>query len=63
MNQHLVSVTPAEPETMWKDGAYTLSCTCGEQVTYRGWSFTRVEADRHSRYHQAQGHYQAEEVA
>lgn len=63
MNQHQTTVKPAEPETAFKDGAYTLSCTCGERVTYRGYHFTKVEADRHDRYHQANGHFQTEEVA
>lgn len=50
-NGHDVTVTPAEPETFFKDGAYTLTCSCGEQVTYRGFWFTRVEALRHLQYH------------
>ena len=48
---HAVSVEPAEPETQYRDGAYTLACTCGEQATYRGFYFTQGEADAHRRYH------------
>lgn len=49
------TVTPAEPETPFKDGAYTLTCTCGEQVTYRGFQFTSVEARRHEAWHAREG--------
>ena len=48
---HNVTITPAEPETMFRDGAYTLTCTCGETVTYRGYWFTTVEGRRHEQYH------------
>jgi hypothetical protein len=48
---HTTTVTPAEPETIWGDGAYTITCTCGERVTYRGRTFTQVEAQRHAAWH------------
>ena len=48
---HTTTVTPAEAETPFKDGAYTLACTCGERVTYRGQQFTLVEARRHEAWH------------
>lgn len=48
------TVTPAEPETMLRDGAYTLECTCGERVTYQGEMFTTVEAQRHRAWHARQ---------
>lgn len=48
---HQTTITPAEPETRFRDGAYTLTCTCGERVTYRGYWFTHGEAERHLRYH------------
>lgn len=52
---HRTTVTPAEPETPYGDGAYTLACTCGEHVTYRGRSFTQVEAQRHEAWHARSG--------
>jgi hypothetical protein len=48
---HTTTVTPAEPETPFKDGDYTIACTCGEHVTYRGYQFTAVEAQRHQAWH------------
>jgi hypothetical protein len=51
MTNFSTTVTPAEAETPWKDGAYRLACTCGEQVTYRGFYFTQVEAQRHQAWH------------
>ena len=36
------------------DGTATISCSCGEKVTYRGVEFTNVEAQRHRRWHEQQ---------
>lgn len=59
-----ITVTPAEAtESLFRDGAYTLSCTCGESVTYRGYWFTRVEAARHAQYHAGQDDAHAKFIA
>ncbi len=48
---HTTTVTPAEPETTYRTGAYRIDCsTCGTVATYRGEQFTLVEAHRHVRY-------------
>ncbi len=52
---HTTTVIAAEPETAFKDGAYTLACTCGERVTYAGKAFTQVEAQRHAAWHAKAG--------
>jgi hypothetical protein len=50
-NTHTTTVTPAEEETMFGGGTYTITCTCGERITYRGKEFTQVEAMRHREWH------------
>ena len=48
---HTATVTPAEPETRYHDGAYRIDCSvCGTVATYAGEQFTLVEARRHVRY-------------
>ena len=48
---HATTVTPAEPETRYHDGAYRIDCSvCGTVATYAGEQFTLVEARRHVRY-------------
>ncbi len=48
---HITTVQPAEAETPWKDGAYSITCShCGHVHTYRGYYFTVVEAQRHTDY-------------
>jgi hypothetical protein len=48
---HTATVTPAEPETTYRDGAYRIDCTvCGTVATYAGQQFTLVEANAHTRY-------------
>jgi hypothetical protein len=45
---HICTVTPTEPETEYRDGAYRIDCAdCGEFATYQGFRFTEVEARRH----------------
>ena len=46
---HTSTVTPAG------NGAFTITCTCGEKVTYSGEQFTKVEAMRHDRWHASTG--------
>lgn len=48
---HTVTVTPAAPVGPFDSDSHTLACTCGERVTYAGFYFTRVEADRHAAWH------------
>ena len=48
--EHDVTVFAAEPETPYRDGAYTLACSCGEKATYRGFHFTQGAAQEHRRY-------------
>ena len=51
MTIHTTTVTPAEPETIQRDGAYRIDCSvCGTVATYAGAAFTLVEASRHARY-------------
>lgn len=55
---HTTSVTPAseaEAAVPFGGGNYTLSCTCGERVTYSGQQFTLVEARRHQAWHEKTG--------
>ena len=48
---HSTIVTPAEPETTYRDGAYRIDCSvCGTVATYAGEQFTLVEARRHVRF-------------
>ena len=48
---HTTTVTPAEPETTYHDGAYRIDCSvCGTVATYAGEQFTIVEARRHEDY-------------
>ena len=48
---HTTTVSPAEPETAYHDGAYRIDCSiCGTVATYAGEQFTLVEARRHVRY-------------
>ena len=48
---HRATVTPAEPETAYHDGAYRIDCpVCGTVATYAGEQFTIVEARRHEDY-------------
>ena len=48
---HTTTVTPAEPETRYHDGAYRIDCSiCGTVATYAGEQFTLVEARRHHDY-------------
>lgn len=51
LTTHTTTVTPAEPETRYHDGAYRIDCSiCGTVATYAGEQFTLVEARRHVRY-------------
>jgi len=48
---HATTLTPAELETTFKDGAYRIDCSvCGTVATYAGQQFTLVEANAHARY-------------
>jgi len=58
MAAHTTTVSPknaAEAAVPFGGGDYVLSCTCGEQVTYRGEQFTLVEARRHQAWHAKKG--------
>ena len=51
LTAHATTVTPVEPETAYRDGAYRIDCSvCGPVHTYRGFYFTQTEATRHERY-------------
>ena len=48
---HSTRIVADEPETMFKDGAYRLECSCcGHWATYRGYWFAYHEAQAHERY-------------
>jgi hypothetical protein len=56
INTHITTITPAEPETTYRDGAYRIDCSvCGTVHTYRGFYFTQTEATRHARYFNTDG--------
>lgn len=56
IRRHVMTVTPAEPETAYHDGAYRIDCAiCGHVNTYRGEQFTLVEAGRHHDYFASKG--------
>jgi hypothetical protein len=52
---HTTTVVPAEPTTWHGNESYTIICTCGERVSYRGREFTEIEAMRHRAYHHKKG--------